>query len=141
MAEDLPVVENDTLEQVFVENIKSNTAVSENLEQFMEILDKEKESSEKEQKILEKQEKEQAILDQKKEEQEHDFRQEILQEISQPTELEGDQYELLIQKLDVLIEQNATIKESDHLISIYGYIVVPAAIITYLLWKMIKAFI
>lgn len=69
------------------------------------------------------------------------FREDILTQLNGTSDVSEENTVLLLEKMDEIIEQNGKVSEADHVIGIYGLVVLPAVIIVFLLWKLIKPFL
>lgn len=123
------------------------TQLSNYIQERNEQLDKEAEDLAKKEAIFEAEQKEAAAkekaaeLKQEKADKEIDnnFRETVMKELNAISEMpQYESNEAIVQKLDTLNEQMELSKDSDGIITSYGFIVLPAILLVWLLWKAFK---
>lgn len=142
------VVPNDGLTNELLIELNDNvTILSNHIQERNEKLDKQAEDLAKEEEVLKASQKELEIKEKaaasKKEleekEIETNYREAIMMELNEISEL--PQYEsnaAVIQKLDTINEQLTYSKDSDNIINTYGFLILPAMLLIWLLWKTWK---
>lgn len=135
------------------------TPVIEQIEGLVEVITEQQEVIKQEQeKSLVEQEEEQLLIEQQEEEQlleekeleqekqlekeeETQFREQVLTALSVEPIDYTPHLIAITESLDTLKENQNYISESDHVINLYGLILIPLIVAVYGLWKMIKGFI
>lgn len=142
------VVPNDGLtNELLIEMNDNLTILSNHIQERNEKLDKQAEDLAKEEEVLKASQKELEIKEKaaasKKELQEKEietnYREAIMMELNAISEM--PQYEsnaLVIEKLDTINEQLTIPKDSENIINAYGFLIVPAIFVIWLLWKTWK---
>lgn len=131
--------------------VKDLSEVENSISELVDAITNEQELKEQEKVLLEE---EKALLQEqelKEGQKEEEFKTEVMSAIADVSNGQidyTDQLNALNGQLVLMTEELTQIKEyqnytteSDHVISIYGLIVIPGVLIVLFLWKMIKAFI